>query len=195
MIMATKNDIFNEHLSGYLKANKRKKGVILKHACFVTGMHQKAAIRKFKRLQMRPLAYQDKRGRETYYTADVTAALKEIWEAGNEVCGELLYPMIKEYVEILIRDKMWKHAEETTRKLLQMSEGTVKRRVGGFMKIHRKKKGISSTKPSHIKHLVPIFIGPWHNKPPGFGQIDTVRHSNSASGDAAYTLNYTDAAT
>jgi len=42
---------------------------------------------------------------------------------------------------------------------------------------------------------VPIFIGPWEGKEPGFGQIDTVRHSNSAYGDAVYTLNYTDAAT
>ena len=129
-----------------------------------------------------------------YYTPDVTAALKDIWEDDDEVCGELLHPMIKEYVEILKRDRMWSHSDEATGKLLAMSEATVKRRVGKFLKARRKRHGLSDTKPSHLKHLVPIFIGPWNDKPPGYGQIDTVRHSNSASGDAVYSFNYTDAA-
>jgi hypothetical protein len=90
---------------------------------------------------------------------------------------------------------MWKHDTEATGKLLGMSVSTMKRRVGGFMKARRRRKGISMTRPSHIKHLVPIFTGPWDDKPPGYGQLDTVMHSNSAGGDAVYTLNYTDAAT
>lgn len=195
MIMATKKEVFKEHLPLYLKADKQQKGEILRHACFITGMHIKAAIRKFKRLQMKNPFKQEGRGRSEYYTPDVTVALKEVWQAGNEVCGELLHPMISEYVKILKRDRMWTHAEDATVKLLEMSEATVRRRVSKFKKARHYKKGICTTKPSHIKHLVPIFIGPWHNKPPGFGQIDTVRHSNSASGDAVHTLNYTDAAT
>lgn len=195
MIMATKKDIFQEHLHSYLKAGKEQKGSILKHVCFVTDMHRKAAIRKFRALQMKETGKQENRGRSEYYTPDVTLALKTIWQAGGEVCGELLHPMIAEYVSILKRDKLWEHGDSTTEKLLVMSEGTVKRRVGGFKKARRKKKGLSDTKPSHIKHLVPIFLGPWEGKEPGFGQIDTVRHSNSAYGDAVYTLNYTDAAT
>lgn len=195
MIMATKNDIFQEHLSAYLKADKQQKGVILKHACFVTGMRRKAAIRKFRRLQMTDVGKRENRGRSEYYTPDVTLALKTVWEAGGEVCGELLHPVIAEYVGILKRDKLWKHGGEATGKLLAMSEGTVKRRVGKFKKARKKRKGLADTKPSHIKHLVPVFIGPWQDKPPGYGQVDTVRHSNSAFGDAVYTLNYTDAST
>jgi hypothetical protein len=195
MIMATKKDIFQEHLHSYLKAGKEQKGSILKHVCFVTGMHRKAAIRKFRALQMKETGKQENRGRSEYYTPDVTLALKTIWQAGGEVCGELLHPMIAEYASILKRDKLWEHGDSATEKLLVMSEGTVKRRVGGFKKARRKKKGLSDTKPSHIKHLVQIFLGTWEGKEPGFGQIDTVRHSNSAYGDAVYTLNYTDAAT
>lgn len=195
MIMETKKNIFEEHLSAYLKADKQGKGEILKHVCFVTGMWDKSAIRKFKALQMKDIGHQDHRGKTEYYGPEVTVALKAVWEAGNEVCGELLHPMIAEYVEILKRDDMWEYNNTVTDKLLAMSMATVKRRVGKFKKAHKARKGISDTKPSHIKHLVPIFIGPWQGKPPGFGQIDTVRHSNSASGDAAYTLNYTDAAT
>ena len=194
MTMTTKNEVFKEHSSQYWKANKKEKGEILTHVCAVTKMHRKAAVRKFKAIQVKDPCKIECRGRSVYYTPDVTAALKEIWEDDDEVCGELLHPMIKEYVRILIRDKMWTFSDETTGKLLAMSEATVKRRVGKFLKARRKKHGISDTKPSHLKHLVPIFIGPWDDKPPGYGQIDTVRHSNSASGDAAYSFNYTDAA-
>ena len=193
--MATKKHIFKEHLPAYLRADKQAKGEILKHVCFVTGMHIKAAIRKFRKLQMRNPFKDEQRGRAEYYTPDVTIALKEVWEAGNEVCGELLHPMIAEYVDIFKRDKMWTHPGDATAKLLEMSEATVRRRVSNFKKARHIKKGTCTTKPSHIKHLVPVFIGPWHDKPPGYGQIDTVRHSNSAYGDAAHTLNYTDAAT
>lgn len=193
--MDTKNDIFQEHLAAYLEGSKEQKGSILRHVCFVTGMHRKAAIRKFRALQMKHKGKQEGRGRSEYYTADVTVALKAVWTAGGEVCGELLHPMIAEYVKILKRDKLWNYAEDVTLKLLLMSMATVKRRVGKFKKAKQLKKGLSDTKPSHIKHLVPIFIGPWEGKEPGYGQVDTVRHSNSAFGDAVYSLNYTDAAT
>lgn len=197
MIMATKNDIFKEKLSAYLQSTKKQKGEILKNVCFVTGMHEKSAVRKFSALRDHDPWKEGnkKRGPHEKYGADVTAALKKIWEAGNEVCGELIHPMIEEYVTILRRDKMWKHTNSATEKLLLMSEGTVKRRAGNFLRVRRKGRGISATRPSHIKYLVPIFTGPWKDKAPGYGQIDTVRHSNSATGDCVFTLNYTDAAT
>ncbi len=195
MTMETKNNVFKEHKIEYFKAGKLRKGEILKSVCILTKMHRKAVIRRFKTLQMKDSSIEEKRGRHEFYTPDVTVALKEIWEVGDMVCGELLYPIIKEYVDILIRDKVWHHSDEATDKLLFMSEATVKRRVGKFIKARRRKKGLSLTKPSHIKHLVPIFIGPWTDKPPGYGQVDTVVHSSSATGDYAYTVNWTDAAT
>lgn len=195
MIMATKNEIFQEHLSSYAKAGKKAKSGILDHVCFVTGLRRKAAIRRFKHLRRRGGDPVGRRGKSELYGPEVTAALKIIWEAANEVCGELLHPMIAEYVMILKRDGLWRETKTVTDKLLAMSLATVKRRASKFRRIKQKRKGISDTKPSHIKHLVPVFIGPWQGKPPGYGQIDTVRHSSSASGDAVYTLNYTDAAT
>lgn len=197
MTMATKNEIFGEHLSRYLKAGKEEKGVILGIVCAVTRLHRKAAIRKFRDMQMRTVLKPKKKpGPRMIYTPDVGAALKEVWEAGNSVCGELLHPMISEYVDILIRDKMWHHGLVATIKLRHMSEGTMKRRVGGFFRIRRGSKGISATKPSALKQLIPVFHGPWEDKPPGWGQIDTVVHCGSTLiGDMVYTLNYTDAST
>lgn len=197
MTMATKKEVLRERLQKYLKASRREKKEILDHLEAVLGMPRKSVIRSLGREQMRDrLKPKKKPGPCIYYTPDVTAALKEVWEAGNEVCGELLHPMISEYVEVLTRDGLWKQGTEATAKLLRMSERTVKRRVGNFFKIRRGRKGISATKPSALKKLIPVFTGPWEDKPPGYGQIDTVVHCGSSLlGDMAYTLNFTDAAT
>lgn len=195
MTMDTKNNIYKEYLERYLKAGMKEKGVILTHVCFVTKMHRKAAIRKFGRMQKRDPTTEERRGRSVYYTADVTAALREIWEAGNEVCGELLHSVVSEYIDILIRDKMWNHSDEASGKLRGMSVSTIKRRVALFATAKRRRKGISATRPSQLKHIIPTFNGPWRELPPGHGQIDTVIHNDSLLGDSVYTLNYTDSAT
>jgi hypothetical protein len=193
--MKTKTDIFKEYLEAYLKANKGQKSLLLNHVCFVTKMHRKASIRKFRVLQLRDPYKKDQRGRSEYYGPDVTVALKDVWEIGNEVCGELLFPMINEYIDILIRDKKWKHGDDATSKLRAMKLGTVKRRVGNFLKARGKRSGISATRASHLKNIIPTFSGPWKELPPGNGQIDTVIHKDTLLGDAVYTLNYTDSAT
>lgn len=195
MTMATKNEIFKEYLTRYLKANKEEKGIILNHVCFVTKMHRKAAIRKFRVLQMKDWSLQERRGRSLYYTPDVTYALKDVWESASEICGELLHPAAAEHLHILKREKMWKHGNEATGKLLAMSETTMKRRVSRFMKA-RSGRGLSATSPSRLKEIIPIFTGPWAEKPPGYGQVDTVVHCGSSLlGNIVYTVNYTDVKT
>ena len=120
MNMETKNNIFKRYLTEYLKANKKRKSEILNHCVDVVGMHRKAAVRKFKILQLRDGRLAKGRGRSVYYTKDVDAALFDVWDAAHQACGELLSPMIKEYVAILIRDKMWNHGDEATRKLQRL---------------------------------------------------------------------------
>lgn len=195
--MGTKHEVFRERLEEYLKASRQEKSNMLDALRVITGLHRKAVIRSLGREQMRSrLKPKKKAGRRTVYTPDVAAALKEVWEAGNEVCGELLHPVVSEYIDILVRDGMWTHDAAATGKLRQMSLGTMKRFVGHFFKIRRGRKGISTTTPSALKKLIPIFTGPWKDRPPGYGQIDTVVHCGSSLlGDMAYTLNYTDAAT
>ena len=196
MTMTTKNEIFSRYLSEYIKAKKQRKGEILKNVCETTQMHPKAAIRKFRRLQLRGMSKIEKRGRRAIYTPDSIAALKTVWEAASEICGELLHPVIPEYVDILERDKLWPHSNSATEKLLAMSETTVKRKVGGFLKARDWRKGQSTTKPSNLKEIIPIFTGPWNDLPPGHGQIDTVVHcGHTLLGNMAYSVNYTDVTT
>jgi hypothetical protein len=201
MKMETKQEIFSRYKSEYYRAKKIKGGrkiltKIIDTVKSVTKMGRKSIIRVFNQLQVKDPYQEEQRGRSLYYTPDVTVALKDTWETGGEVCGELLHPMIKEYVEILKRDKMWKHSDEATGKLLAMSLGTTKNRVGCFLKAKRKGRGISSTSPSQLKHIIPIFHGDWSNKLPGTGQIDTVVHcGHTLSGDMVFTLNYIDIST
>jgi len=88
MTMTTKNEVFKSKLTTYLKADKAGKHDILNVVCDVTNIHRKAAIRKFKRLQLRSFRQSEKRGRPAYYTNDVTLAFKDIWVIGSGVCGE-----------------------------------------------------------------------------------------------------------
>jgi hypothetical protein len=197
MNMATKKDIFEEHLRAWreVRGDRKKRGEIRSHVCFVTGMHKNSVSRKFRTIQMRDPLRRDQRGRAVYYTPDVTAALKELWDVGDEACGELLHPQIREYVEILKRDKMWRHSNEATQKLLTMSEHTVRRRVAEFEKARGGRYGLSSTKPSSLKSIIPIFKGPWKDLPPGHEQIDTVAHcGESLLGDFVYSLSAIDSA-
>ncbi len=146
-------------------------------------------------MQMRDPRLPERRGRHEFYTPDVTAALKEVWDVGDEACGELLHPQIREYVLILKRDGQWTHSDEATEKLLLMSEHTVRRRVTVFEKARSMRKGLSSTKPSSLKTIIPIFKGPWKDLPPGHKQIDTVAHcGETLLGDFVYSLSAIDAA-
>ncbi len=198
MKMETKQEVFARYKKEYYKARVTKGGrktltMIIDTVKSVTGMGRKSIIRTFNRLQVKDPRTEEHRGRSLYYTPDVTAALKDIWEAGGEVCGELLHPMVNEYVAIFRRDLVWNHGDEATGKLLAMSVGTMKVRVGNFLKVRRKGRGISATSPSLLKHIIPIFHGDWDTKLPGTGQIDTVVHcGHMLRGDMVFTLNYID---
>ncbi len=197
--METKNNIFEEHAQEWLKAkgNKKKRREITDHVVFVTKMHPKSVPRKFKNIQLRDPAHRDKRGRPCYYDNAVSSALRDVWEAGDHVCGELLHPMIAEYITTLKRDGQWSHEDRVTEKLMAMSERTTKRRVTELReKDGVKKRGLSGTSPSALKNIIPIRKGPWKDTLPGDGQLDTVAHcGQSLVGSFIRTLNYTDMAT
>lgn len=195
--MATKNEIFHRFLPEYLTAPKARKSAILTTVCETTKLHRKAAIRKFRALQMHdPWRASPRRGRPRLYTPDVIAALKSLWNVSSNLCGELLHPVIPEYVSVLKTHPHWRFSIHATQTLLRMSEGSVKAYVSTFAKFRKKRTGLCSTKPSALKEIIPISTGPWNHKPPGYGQVDTVVHCGSSLiGDLVYTVNYTDIAT
>lgn len=196
MNMATKNDIFKEKLPEYLSSDKQRKSEILNAVCEVSGLTRKGAIKRFRRLQLRPASWSGRGGRPVTYTKDVDAALYDIWSASNYLCGELLHGAIASYINSLIQANEWPHSDEATGKLRAMSRSTVKRRCTAWREKHAIGRGKSSTKPSALKTIIPIFKGPWEDLPPGNGQLDTVAHcGESLAGDFVYTLCYIDTAT
>jgi len=197
MHMTTKKDIFKEKLLEYLKANNARKGGILDAVIEVTGLHRKSAIRRFNTLQMQDAYSVVRRGRPMYYTPDVNVALKSIWYAASESCGENLHAVIAEYVQILKRDNMWKYSPEVTDKLLKMSLGTVKKRVAVFSRtMNSFGNGKSTTRPGSIMSMIPVRMDGWDNANVGTMQLDTVTHcGDTVAGDFVYTVNATDVAT
>lgn len=195
MNMATKQEIFTKHLPAWLAGSRQEKGVILTAVAQVTGMHQKAVGRRFAVLRNRDRSWRDGRGGVVHYGPDAVAALKDVWNAANQICAERLKPMIPEYIRVLERDAMWPHTANATHLLRTMSLGTIKDRIGTFERIKRRG-GRGTTKPSNLKEIIPIRRGPWQNPLPGLGEVDTVAHCGyTIAGDFAYTVQYTDVAT
>lgn len=199
MNMITKNNIYEEHSKKWLKAKRDKdkkiRGEIIRHICFVAGVHPKSVPRSFKRIQMR-VNSGERRGRKEFYTPDVTFALKEVWNIASEPCAENLHGVIVDYVNILIRDNVWHHSPEVTKKLLAMSLGTMKKRVGKFTRKRFVSHGKSTTSAGTIHSLIPVRSGDWDEAVVGTEQIDTLAHcGNTLAGDFVYTVNATDVAT
>ncbi|MEK7187634.1 MAG: hypothetical protein AAB691_02155 [Patescibacteria group bacterium] len=196
--MTTKKNILREHLATWLAArgDKKKRGELLKHICFVTGISPKSVPRSFRRVQLHDPGVGEHRGRKTYYTPDVILALRDVSEVANHPCGENLHALIGEYVRVMIRDKHWRHDPEVTRKLLEMSEGTVKVYAGRFVHLRQMIRGKSLTKAGSIRSAIPIRMGPWERAGVGTLQVDTVAHcGDTVSGDFVYTVNATDVPT
>lgn len=198
MNMTTKNNIYEEHLSEWLKArkDKKKRSGIVENICFIAGVHPKSVPRSFRRIQMRRVGSEERRGRKELYTPDVIAALKDVWETASEPCAENLQGVLSDYVRILTRDKAWKHSAEATAKLLAMSLGAMKKRTVKFTRKRFLSHGKSSTKAGAIHNLIPVRSGDWDTAPVGTAQIDTVAHcGHTLVGDFIYTVNATDVPT
>lgn len=191
--MATKQEIFSTHGAAYQRGSKPEKGRILDVVAAVTGLHRKAVIRRFgARARGRP---RSRGGRPSVFGPDVTAALADLWELAGEICAERLHPQIGEYVRVLQATNDWPHRDDTTGKLLTLSLGTAKDRVGRLARARGHGRGRGSTVTSPIKELVPIRTAPWADPAAGFGEVDTVAHcGETLRGDYAYSVQYTDVA-
>jgi hypothetical protein len=196
MTMQHKQGAFEEKAEEYWKARKRRKSAILSSLVEVTGLTRKACIKRFRYLQLRDPARMEKRGRPRYFTPDVIAALSDVWGIGSEACGENLHPQIGEYVDIQIREKAWKHGELATRKLLEMSVGSVKKYVGRFTRTRRSFGGKGTTQRSGVISMVPVRMDGWDTAEAGVTQVDTVAHcGDTVAGDYTITTNGSDVAT
>lgn len=198
MNMMTKKDIFKSHLAEWLKikGDRQKRGEMTKEISRVAKVHIKSVPRSFKRAQLRRNDKAERRGRKVLYGKNVDSALFDVWDKANHPCGELLHPMIDEYVDSFKKLGQWTHNSVTTKLLLSMSERTIKRKTQKLKQKYGIFHGKSTTNPSSLKSIIPIFKGPWENLEPGNGQLDTVAHcGDSLSGDFVFSVSFVDSAT
>ena len=127
------------------------------------------------------------------YDMRVEAALATLWNAYDRICAERIHPNIEEMVQKLSACGVLKLDPITEAKVIHISLGTLKRllrnvREREYKKIH------GTTKPGTLlKSQIPLRIGEWDEKRPGFEKMDLVAHcGDSAAGDFAHTLNTTD---
>lgn len=185
-----KVDPFDRYKHEYWKASRKRKGEIIAMIKELTNLHPKSIVRTFRRLQTKSLHTSNDRGTPTKYGADVTAALKDVWELSNELCAVLLHSSVSDLIKEFEEAHAWHHSDVATGLLRGMSLATMKRRVAAFVHIRTSGHGITTTKPAHIKFIVQVFTGPWKDKPFGYCQADTVVHSGtSLSGNMAHTVN------
>ena len=161
MNMANKQAIFEEKLKEYLAVERKRKGAILDAVIEVTKLSRKAAIKRFRVLQMRDAGIISKRGRPVIFTPDVVAALKDVWNIGSEPCGENLHSQIGEYIDTQIKSGTWNHSAEATTKLRALSLGSAKKYVGRFVRTRRNFGGKSTTQRSATISMVPIRMDGW----------------------------------
>lgn len=194
MTMKAIKEVFERYKEEYWHGGKREKTVVLDTVCGTTGLHRKAAVRKFNRLFTTHSYTTERRGRPVKYGADVQAALCDVWEVGARCCAELLHPEVGTYIAAREEVGQWHHSDVATGLLCAMSLGEMKRRVRTLVK-KRGVRGKGTTTPSQIKRMVKVYAGPWRNRPPGHRQFDTVVHCGDLlKGDMVYTVNGVDPA-
>lgn len=192
--MTSRREYLTQIYPRYHGAGKSEKTSILAEFCENAGYNRKYAVR----LLNGPLPEKTKytRHRPLTYTNEHVYYLKKIWDILDNPCAERLKPMIPEMIEVLARCRELVVPETIARKLGQMGERTIDRRLEIFKSrlirtIH------STTKPgSLLKKQIPMQLSRWNERVPGFTELDLVAHCGmSASGDFVSTLNLTDLAT
>lgn len=194
MSKLSKREYLTEVKKKYWKAKKKRKGQLLDDFCDFTKYHRKYALE----LLNKPIPRKWKRykPRKKYYDQPVIDALKVIWEATDNACGERLQPYIPEMMQKLIDCDELYISEIIKEKLLKISMGTVKN------VLHKEKtrsiiriKG--TTRPGTLlKHQIAIRYGPWDEVDPGFFEMDTVAHcGDTVAGEFIYSLDLIDIAT
>jgi hypothetical protein len=134
--------------------------------------------------------------RERIYDYKFFFALRKVWLAADQICGQRLKPFIPELTKILEEKKELKINKIIREKLIKIGSATIDR----ILKHEKKKyefKGKSTTKPGTLlKHSIPIrTFEDWDDKRIGFEEADLVAFcGDTVRGEYVNGLNLVDVA-
>jgi len=180
----------------YRAGNRLSKRRILDEFCATTGMHRKAAIRLLNQADGAK-AGKDRRGRPQKDGPEVVAALAQVWEAGDRMCGKLLVAVMADLIEALERHGELRVLPEIKRRLVEMSPSTIDRRLQRYKHPGLRQPLVKRPGATGLKAEVPIRTwSEWSDAPPGSVQADLVLHcGESTEGFYLATLCVIDVAT
>jgi len=194
MSKLSKREYLIEVKKKYWKADKKDKTQLLNDFCCFTKYHRKYALD----LLNKPLLKKWKRykPRKKIYDQPVTDALKVLWQAADEVCGERLHPFIPDLLEKLIVFNRLNINDEVQKKLLKISLGSVKKILSKELKRSLIRIGGTTRPGSLLKHEIAIRYGRWEETEPGWFETDTVAHcGETVQCQFVYSLDLVDIAT
>lgn len=175
----------------YYQAKSRKeKSHILDEFCRTYDCHRKHALRLLNGPQpaaTRPV----KKKRQPLYTNRVISIIESVWEASGYLWSKRLKSTLLLWMPWI--EERFHPSPQERDQLLSISPAQIDRRLKS-KKLWVKKKVYGSTKPGVLlKHQIPVKTDSWNIRTPGYVETDLVSHcGGSASGDFAYTVNWTD---
>lgn len=163
----------------YRAARKGAKKRILDEFCQTTGMHRKAAIRLLNHPgRMRAVG----RGRPRRYGSEVAAALAQLWEVGDRMCGKLLAAVMPELLAALERHGELELCSEVRALLLQASPSTIDRLLRRHRTAGLRQPRCQRPATTALKSQVPIRTwSEWKGVAPGSLQADLVLHCGDST--------------
>lgn len=180
----------------YQRSKKNEKTEILNEFVSNTGYNRSYARRILGSLSKRGRKRKyGPRGR--IYDAKVFYALKTLWIAADNICGQRLKPFLPELVRVMEREKELKVNKQIKEKLFNIGSATIDRMLSHVKKSYHLK-GRSTTKPGTLlRASIPVKIfSDWDETTPGYFETDLVAFcGETVRGDYVNGLNIVDVAT
>ena len=185
--------VYLECFQGRYRRSKRPgKSKLLNELSDIYGYNRKYLIQFFRGLTGKK--YLPKGRKRTYEEKELTALLKHIWLATDQMCSKRLKAAIPLWLPHL--DEM--PSSKTYAQLLAISPSTIDRLLKPYrIKYKGRRRGLSGTKPGYLlKNQIEIKTDHWDVTTPGFMEADTVAHcGNSLVGNFIWSITLTDIAT
>ncbi len=199
-----KREYVNEQRIRYRSAMKTEQGALLDEMVRVTRYNRKYLIRALgktassgnSRAGSKPASsVVIKAGRPpSYHAPELTQFLCYYWHATNQACAKRLQAVLPQWLQWYEKATGIRLSLLHQVLLTRMTHTTIDRLLAEERSHYRIGKGRASTKPGTLfKKNIPIKTDQWHEKRPGFLEIDTVAHcGTSLSGLFVYSLNTVD---